>query len=175
MYEIQNAYQKSIAFAGEKHKDQKLPGSSIPYMNHLSNVAMEVLLGCDESFDRAFAVQVAILHDVLEDTDTEFVEVEECFGREVAEGVFALTKTGNKSKEELMKESIDKILKCSVEVASVKMADRITNLQRPPEYWTAEKIYRYKKEAEYILGRLGHCNKFLKKRLEMKINEYEKY
>ena len=177
MYEIQNAYQNAIAFAGEKHKHQKLPASDIPYMTHLSNVAMEIMLagGKTEDFDTVFAVQVALLHDTIEDTDTEFIEVEEVFGKEIANGVFALTKEGEKSKEEQMRESIEKILREPKEIGAVKMADRITNLQKPPKHWTKEKIEKYRVEAKYILEQLGHCNLYLEERLKFKIEKYAEF
>lgn len=177
MYEIQDAYQKAIAFAGEKHKHQKMPASDIPYMTHLSNVAMEIMLAGakSENFDTAFAVQLAILHDTIEDTDTKYSEVESVFGEKVARGVFALTKEGEKSKEEQMEDSIEKILREPKEVGAVKMADRITNLQKPPKHWTKDKMEKYKLEAKYILEHLGSTNEYLRDRLEIKIENYKKF
>lgn len=174
MYDVQDAYQKAIAFAGEKHKHQKMPASDIPYMTHLSNVAMEIILaGANgEGFDTAFAVQLALLHDTIEDTDTKYSEVEAVFGEKVARGVFALTKEGEKSKEEQMRESIGKILGQPNEVGAVKMADRITNLQKPPKHWTKEKAIKYRVEAEYIFAELGNCNEYLRERLKFKIEKY---
>ena len=78
-YELQQAYQEAIRFAGERHADQTMPASKASYLVHLSNVAMEVILAAKHSsaFDLEFAVQVALLHDVLEDTSTSFEEVAE--------------------------------------------------------------------------------------------------
>lgn len=55
----------------------------------------------------------------------------------------------------------------------VKLADRITNLQPPPHYWSREKIQNYKKEAELILEHLGTSNKYLADRLKEKIDGYQ--
>ena len=43
--EIQTLYQEAIKFATAKHleENQKLPGTDLPYVVHLSNVAMEIL------------------------------------------------------------------------------------------------------------------------------------
>ena len=45
-----------------------------------------------EEFDLDFAVQVALLHDIIEDTATTYDELAEHFGSKVADGVLALTK-----------------------------------------------------------------------------------
>ena len=55
---------------------------------------------------------------------------------------------------------------------AVKLADRITNLQKPPMSWTNEKKQNYLFEAELILKELGETNEYLEKRLELKIGAY---
>ena len=42
--DIQTLYQKTILFAAEKHKTQKVPGTDLTYIVHLSDVAMEILI-----------------------------------------------------------------------------------------------------------------------------------
>ena len=78
--EVQTHYQKAIAFATYKHleKNQYIPGTILPYVVHLSNVAMEIFMAAlnTENFNLEFAVQVALLHDAIEDTDTTYDEVE---------------------------------------------------------------------------------------------------
>lgn len=93
-----------------------------------------------------------MLHDVIEDTETSYDDLEKQFGTDVALGVLALTKDINlPSKEEQMIDTLDRIRKQPVEIRMVKMADRITNLQPPPHYWSGEKIQNYRKEARLIL------------------------
>ena len=76
--QIQSLYQKAIKFAAAKHaaQNQTIPGTNLPYVVHLSNVAMEILIASfhSENFDLGFAVQVALLHDTLEDTSATFAE-----------------------------------------------------------------------------------------------------
>jgi guanosine-3',5'-bis(diphosphate) 3'-pyrophosphohydrolase len=76
------------------HNNRTLPASQIPYVVHLSNVAMEILFAAQHTpgFNTALALQVALLHDVIEDTATTLLELEQQFGTEVAAGVLALTK-----------------------------------------------------------------------------------
>lgn len=172
----QEIYQKAMKFAGEKHKNQKVPGTDANYLLHISNVAMEILLAYKEGdkFDIDYALQVAILHDILEDTDTEFKELEEGFGKKVALGVLALTKNDVFiTKAEKMLDSLNRINELEDEVGMVKLADRITNLQEPPKHWSQEKIIAYLEEAKLILKTLGNKNTYLGERLSNRILAYK--
>lgn len=176
---IQSIYQKTILFAAHKHseKNQLLPDSQLPYVVHLSNVAMEILIAANNSkeFDLNFAIQIALLHDTLEDTATTFDKLELEFGTEIAEGVSALTKNGDLPKEERMLDSLNRISSQRKEVWAVKLADRITNLQKPPKSWDSLKKRKYKNEAETILEKLKGGNQYLENRLQIKIQEYESH
>lgn len=57
----------------------------------------------------------------------------------------------------------------------VKLADRITNLQKPPGFWNKKKRISYLEEARMIGEMLVHKNKYLCDRLNRKITDYEKY
>lgn len=176
---IQDLYQNAIKFAAGKHADQNqmIPGTNLPYVVHLSNVAMEVLMAAnhEDQFDLAFAIQLALLHDTLEDTNTSFDELKREFGVKVANGISALTKNDDLPKDEKMNDSLNRIKELSKEVWIVKLADRITNLQAPPAHWPKEKIQGYQKEAIKIHQELIGANAYLEKRIEEKISEYGKY
>lgn len=175
--ELQDDYQKAISFAGIKHADQLLPGSDISYMVHLSNVAMEIILANEHSpdFDRHFAVQVALLHDLLEDTPTTFDEIKLAFGINIASAVLALTKNEKLPLSQQIPDSLNRIKSQPKEVWAVKLADRISNMQRPPELWDANKVIDYKKTAGIILLQLRGGNKYLENRLHQKILEYNQF
>lgn len=175
---IQDEYQKAIKFAGVKHQNQKVPGTEANYLLHISNVAMEILLAYIENnnFDVSYALQLALLHDTLEDTETEFSELEKEFGSKVALGVQALTKNENLvSKKEKMTDSLNRINELEKEVGMVKLADRITNLQEPPKHWDKEKIQNYLSEAKMINEILNFKNGYLNNRLQTKIDDYKNY
>ena len=55
------------------------------------------------------------------------------------------------------------------------MADRITNLQKPPSHWDNEKKKIYRAEAQVILDELRTGNVFLAERLRLLIEDYRKY
>lgn len=177
--DIQSLYQKAILFAAQKHYDagQILPGTELPYLVHLSNVAMEIIIAGNHTpdFNTGFAIQVALLHDSLEDTATTMTELEKNFCKEVSEAVNSLTKNDNLSKEEKMSDSLTRIKIKPKEVWAVKLADRITNLQQPPDHWDSEKRMKYKLEAQIILDALEGANTYLESRLASKIVEYQQY
>lgn len=177
--DLHTLYQKAILFAAKKHHaaGQTLPGTELPYLVHLSNVAMEILIAGSNTldFDTNFAIQVALLHDTLEDTPTTSAELEQTFGNKVAMAVNALTKNGNLPKNEKMSDSLTRIRTHPKEVWAVKLADRITNLQKPPAHWDSVKRLKYKFEAQIILTALKGANAYLESRLAAKIIEYEQY
>lgn len=177
--EAQTLYQEAIKFATAKHmeKEQKVPGTDLPYVVHLSNVAMEIIIAASysDNFNLDFAVQVALLHDTIEDTSTKIEELENKFGVDIANAVFALTKNSELPKDMQMQDSLTKIKNLQAEVWAVKLADRITNLQPPPPNWDTQKKVKYQTEAKTILKELKEGNKFLAKRLEAKIVEYRNY
>lgn len=138
---------------------------------------MEILLASQNTtnFNLSSAIQIALLHDTLEDTNTTYEELENEFGKEVAKGVLALTKNDKLPKNEKMLDSLNRTKQLQIEVWAVKLADRITNMQTPPTHWDNVKKQEYKIEAEIILEILNGCNQYLENRLLNKIEEYNQY
>jgi guanosine-3',5'-bis(diphosphate) 3'-pyrophosphohydrolase len=126
-------------------------------------------------FDLGFAVQVALLHDTLEDTSTTFDELETKFGLKIALAVEALSKNESLPKGKRMQDCLIRIKELQKEVGAVKLADRITNLQPPPDDWDKAKRVKYQEEAKLILKELKGGNGYLEERLEGMIKEYGKY
>lgn len=177
MADIQTIYQETIKFAAEKHGAQKVKGAKIPYVVHLSNVAMEIFMAARKThgFDLGYALQLALLHDTIEDTEATRKELEMVFGKDIADGVWALTGDPKLLKEYRLPDCIAKIRKFPREVGAVKLADRITNLQAPPRSWSKSHISDYLYDSEQILQALHGSNEYLAKRLQSKIEEYGKY
>ena len=170
----QEAYLTAWRFAAEAHHGQAYPGTELSYLLHVGAVAMEVLgaLAVESLEAPDLAVQCALLHDVLEDTAVAYPQLVDVFGEPVADGVQALTKREDLTKAEAMADSLARIREQPREVWWVKLADRITNLQTPPHFWSAEKTERYRVEAETILATLGEASPFLAGRLRGKIAGY---
>ncbi len=172
----QELYIKAWNFSSEAHLAQTLIGSTVPYINHVGSVAMEVTaaISAVPVEDPDLSIQCALLHDTIEDTGATHEQIEAEFGRKVASGVLALTKDKTlPTKLEQMQDSLDRIRREPKEIWLVKLADRITNLQSPPSSWTKEKIVYYRDEAKLIHQNLGKAHPLLSKRLERKILYYQ--
>ena len=170
----QDGYLETLRFAAEAHDGQKVPGTTLPYLHHVTLVAMEVMaaLRTEPGHDQDLAVRCALLHDVVEDTARTVDQVHDLFGSAVANGVAALSKNKALPKDQQLKDSLDRIRDQPQAVWMVKLADRITNLQPPPAYWTPEKISGYRQEAILIHSTLKDASRVLAARLAQKIGSY---
>ncbi|ASJ76187.1 HD domain-containing protein [Granulosicoccus antarcticus] len=174
----QEKYVEAWNFASQIHSAQQLPGSSIPYINHLGLVAMEAAAAvANGGIDHPdILVLCALLHDSIEDTSATYKDIQMRFGHEVADGVLSLTKNFElPSKSAQMQDSVSRIRRQPKEVWMVKLCDRITNLQPPPRHWDKEKAAAYQAEAQFILEQLGGASSFLAQRLSNKIDNYHQY
>jgi (p)ppGpp synthase/HD superfamily hydrolase len=170
-----DAYQRALVFAAHAHGPQKMPGGDLPYVTHVALVAGEVIctLAHEPGHDEDLAVQCALLHDTLEDTPTRHCDLEQTFGRAVADGVAALTKDGSLPKADKMADSLARIARAPVEIAIVKLCDRIVNLRPPPADWSPEKRAAYREEARAIHRALAHASPHAAARLLEKIAAYD--
>lgn len=162
---------------GQKYGGQK-EGEQVEYINHIGSVAFEILAAIneEENMNADLAIKCAILHDTIEDTEASFEAIEAKFGKQVANGVLALTKNEQLAdKRAMMLDSLNRIKKQPKEVWAVKMADRISNLYAPPFYWTNDKKLKYLGEAKLIYDALKEGNQYLANRLKKKIEDYRKY
>jgi guanosine-3',5'-bis(diphosphate) 3'-pyrophosphohydrolase len=87
---MSDALLEAISFAARVHRHQQRKDKETPYVGHVFRVAMIArhVLGVDDPK----VLTAAVLHDTIEDTTTDFDELAEQFGDEVATWVAALTK-----------------------------------------------------------------------------------
>lgn len=184
-------YHRALRFAAQAHGEQRLPGPPLPYVVHLTGVAMEVMAAAlappaaetagAPPFPLQLAALCALLHDTVEDTEVTSAAVEREFGPAVASIVSALSKDPRLPKAERMGDSLRRIAALPGELARaaaiVKLADRITNLQPPPAHWPGEKRAAYQAEARLILAELGPLCRWpqLAQRLDEKIQAYSEF
>lgn len=178
----QDIYVNAWDFATRAHAGQTYggprDGERLPYINHIGAVAMEVAwaVAVSSGHDSNLAVQCALLHDTIEDTDCTYQDISAEFGTRVADGVLALSKDpALATKAEQMHDSLDRIRQQPAEIWMVKMADRITNLSEPPHYWTDGKKRAYQAEATLIHDALRSAHQGLADRLAQKISDYAAY
>lgn len=141
---------KAYVFAMKAHGDQ-MRHSGDPYYAHPIEVA-GILAGLHMDVQ---SVCTALLHDVLEDTDTSYEELAELFGEEIADLVDGVTKLGqvelsnpNATRERRQAENFQKFVLAmskDVRVLLVKLCDRLHNmrtLQYHPKQTSRERIAR---------------------------------
>ena len=166
----------AIFFATEKHKGQvmKQP-KNMPYSAHFFGVAMNAIqlaAQSQEPVDWDLLICAAILHDTLEDTSATKEELEQIFGKRIADGVSALTKNKKLPKSEQMRDSLNRIKQQPFEIAIVKIADSMFNIRDRVENWSEEKQEQYKEEARLISAELGELFLPAKEALEEQIEKY---
>ncbi len=121
---------KAYEFCVKAHEGQKR-WTNEEYYIHPYNVAKIVIsLGMDSC-----SIAAALLHDVVEDTDTTQTDIEKLFGSEVGLLVDGVTKIGRLSfttKEQQQAESLRKMLIAmgkDIRVIIIKLADRLHNMR----------------------------------------------
>ena len=170
----QDACVRAYNFAAIAHGEQKIKGCGYPYIFHVSLVAIEIMnaLTFEKTAQPDLAVQCALLHDVLEDTQTTYDELLASFGRPVADGVMALSKDASLPPSERMPDSLKRIKLQPIEIWKVKLADRIVNLEIPQPDWNAARKAKYRTEAITIYDALSEASACLSERLLHTIRDY---
>ncbi len=150
--EIYRAYQ----FGAEAHEGQRR-ASGEPYIQHPIQVA-KIL--AEMHLDHQ-SIVAAILHDVIEDTDTAKPQIAKKFGKEVAElvdGVSKLTQISFESRAEAQAENFRKMLMAmarDIRVILVKLADRLHNM-RTLSALPLDKRRRIARETLEIYAPIAH-------------------
>jgi (p)ppGpp synthase/HD superfamily hydrolase len=136
---------KAIQFAVTAHGEQKRKYTNEPYVTHPLAV-MRIVQGVPHTTEMLVA---AVLHDVVEDTHVELVEIKEEFGPVVATYVDGLTdisrpEDGNRA----TRKTIDRnhTAEQPAEVQTIKLADLIHNTasieEHDPNFY---KVYKQEK------------------------------
>lgn len=125
-----HAIEKAYFLARDAHSGQKRHTGE-PYIIH--PVAVATILA-EMRMDPA-TIMAAIMHDVIEDTYVEKAEIEEKFGKEVADlvdGVTKLTQINFESHVQAQAENFRKMVMAmarDIRVILVKLADRLHNMR----------------------------------------------
>lgn len=115
IYKIKVMYIQALKIAYEAHNGQYRKQSCVPYIVHPLRVA--------GYFSDDTKKTIAILHDIIEDTDTTKEDIEILFGKRISEVVDILSKR----KGETYFEYIKRVKKDELAI-EIKIADIVDNL-----------------------------------------------
>lgn len=119
--------EKAYLFAEEKHDGQYREATGEPYIMHPVHVAIN-MLDYDPSTE---SICAALLHDTVEDTDTELLDIYKLFGPTIAFLVESVTKILHDDPETMLRMNKTKVItmgKQDNRVFKLKIADLKHNL-----------------------------------------------
>ncbi len=147
---------RAFTMAMEAHKNMRRK-SGEPYIFHPLSVAEicaeEVGLGTT-------SIVAALLHDVVEDTDIQLLDIERIFGKKIAKIVDGLTKirgvfeAGTSAQAENFRKMLFTLSE-DVRVILIKLADRLHNM-RTLDSMPRNKQLRVSSETIYLYAPLAH-------------------
>ena len=144
-----------IAFNGH---DGQMRKSGEPYIHHPIEVAK--IVAKDIGLDY-ISIASALLHDVVEDTDVTFKDLNESVGNEISKIVNGLTKISTLKKNEdysIQAENYRRMLltlHSDIRVILIKIADRLHNM-RTIDFLSKAKQDQMASESLYIYAPLAH-------------------
>ncbi|MCI0703124.1 MAG: HD domain-containing protein [Planctomycetia bacterium] len=117
---------EAAAFAARAHRHQVRKDNDTPYVSHVFRVCLTVrhVFG----FDDPRMLAAALLHDTIEDTNTDCDDILERFGPEVANWVTALTKDMRLPHDEREDAYGKQLANAPWQVKALKLADMYDNL-----------------------------------------------
>jgi len=159
----------ALKFAAIKHKGQFRKGSyQTPFIYHPIQVA--ALLAENGEGDSENLLIAAILHDVIEDTNTSAQEIKTRFGEAVCNLVLECTDNKNLESWERKQHQIHYAPKASIAAKKLKLADKICNImdirEDPPTGWSVERKLAYLQWSDAVYAGLKGVNPSLDRLFE---------
>lgn len=160
---------RAAHFAACKHTQQRRKNAAAtPYINHPIEVA-EHLARVGEIDDEDVLI-AALLHDTIEDTETTRQEIEDQFGKRVADIVVECSDDKSLTKAERKRLQVERAPHKSAEAKLVKIADKTCNLASllsdPPADWSRQRQREYFLWAEQVVAGLLGSNRQLDQRVK---------
>jgi (p)ppGpp synthase/HD superfamily hydrolase len=139
---------RAMQLASYAHRDQKYGDK--PYVTHLADVVARVKTITQDPE----IICAAWLHDIIEDTQTTYGDIEREFGKNVANMVWAVTGVGH-NRAAKMANAIEKIAQTPGSEL-VKSADRLSNASASKDEKKMKLYQRYKDEHTNLSPVLGN-------------------
>jgi guanosine-3',5'-bis(diphosphate) 3'-pyrophosphohydrolase len=148
---------EALQFAAHKHRDQrrKDPEAS-PYINH--PIALANILLNEAGVGDPVVICAALLHDTVEDTETDESELVARFGPRIASIVMEVTDDTSLPRARRKELQVEHAPRLSREARLVKLADKIANVRdvasAPPAGWPLERQREYFDWAKRVVDGL---------------------
>ncbi len=164
---------KAAHFAAEKHRDQRRKDKhASPYIIHPISVALEIAQ--TGGVDDPEILAGALLHDTLEDTETEPEELEAEFGKKVCEYVLDVSDDKILPPDERKRIQIEHAKKISKGAALIKLGDKISNVtdvtNNPPADWDINRRKEYLEWAERVINNCPKVNEKMEQNFQAILN-----
>ena len=139
---------EAVSFAARAHKHQLRKDKETPYIAHPVRVCLVIrhVFGIDDPS----VLAAAVLHDTIEDTTTDYDDLAERFGTDVADTVAAMTKDMRLPEPEREPAYLKQLLAGGWQVAVCKLADGYDNLSDFAALPPAGQQKQLGKMAEYL-------------------------
>lgn len=165
---------KAVAFAAEKHKNQRRKDADAsPYINH--PIALANVLANEGGITNKDVLCAAVLHDTIEDTQTTEEELRKEFGDKITSIVLEVTDDKSLPKDVRKQNQIDHAPQASIEAKMVKLADKICNVRdiisSPPVDWPLERKQAYFKWSADVVAGIRGTNIKLERIFDSLVNQ----
>jgi len=150
-----------VDFAAQKHRDQRRKdAASSPYINH--PVAVARLIAEVGQVHDPEILAAALLHDTIEDTETNQAELRARFGDRVCRLVVEVSDDMNLRGERRKQLQVEHAHGLSQGAALIKLADKICNVRdvthAPPAGWDRARRLRYLEWARAVVENCPRVN-----------------
>ncbi len=131
---------KALKISFNAHKDQ-LDKSGMPYVYHPFHLA--------EQMDDEYSTCVALLHDVVEDTDTTLDDLAKIFPKEVTDAIALMTHDNNVPYLDYVRTIKSNPIASKVKLADLKHNSDLTRLDKVDDK-ALERVEKYKKAIKIL-------------------------
>jgi guanosine-3',5'-bis(diphosphate) 3'-pyrophosphohydrolase len=139
---------EATAFAARAHRGQLRKDGQTPYASHPFRVCLVVreVFG----FDDLRMLAAALLHDTIEDTTTDFDDLEEAFGPEIAVWVACLSKDKRLPDPAREREYLERLRAAPWQVQVCKLADVFDNVTDSSGLPEGRRAHSHRRAAQYL-------------------------
>ena len=146
---ITNKISLACSFAMKKHEHQKRKDCKTEYYHHLEDVVENLQkLGIKDQN----VLCAGWLHDTIEDTDTDFDDIEELFGKITAKIVSQVSKDTRIPQKQRESQYLLQLKHASWQSKAVKLGDLVANIADLKEsgYTNQKKLKQVKDKLKYL-------------------------